>query len=257
MHKTAFTELLYDCFTETLDIHCVTGSEMLDTAEKLCRTVRINAAYRRFIFTFLCRVTADRTYFRKSERSAAAVLCDTHDLRDYLARLAHRHRISDSYLKLVHYILIVERRTGNRCTGKHYRIEYRNRRKRACSADIYFDLPEDCLLFLRRVLESDRPLRDFRCGTEDIALGKVIDFNDSAVGIVSIAVFLLAYPAYALNSFIYRFADRMAYCVESKRREPVERIGMTAERFAFDLLDIENEDIEGAFRCYGAVLLAK
>ena len=176
------------------------------------------------------------------------MLCDPDDLRDYLTRLAHGYRVSHRHAEPVYDVLIVQRRTGYRCSRQQHRIEQRHRCQSSGAPHVHFYLAEHGFLFLRRVFKRHRPFRHLRSRTENITLCEVIDLYHRAVGIVWVIVLFFAYLPHSRHSLVYSRTDCVIHGRKALLPKPVKGFAVTSESSALDLLNVEYEDSESAFR---------
>ena len=82
-------------------------------------------------------------------------------LGNYVAGLANRYRVADSYILFGDEILIMERCTAYKRTCNHNGFKHSRRGQNACPADVYLNVNNLCLLLLGRIFKGNRPFREF------------------------------------------------------------------------------------------------
>ena len=261
LHQSGVDELLQVALAAAVDVHRVAGREVHEVAQQLRRAGSARAADGGFVLIIIDRCAADRAELRELIRHGiqrTPILLDADDLGDDLARLAHGNNVAHARVELSDKIAVMQRRAGDRRTGKPHRLEHGVRREHAGAADRDDDVLQERLLDLGRILVRRRPSREFRGRAERFTLREGIDLDDCAV---DVEIQLAARLAHVLDLVLYVLrvgVDRIARtCRKAEAFQIVERLHMALHRQLVAVLDVEAEDRELSFPRDPAVLLAQ
>ena len=127
-HQPCVDQLLQVAFAATVNVHRVARGKVHQIAQKLRRTRRARAADSGFFLIVVNRRAAHRTELRHFIRlRVRRTLVQRHpdDLRDDLARLAHRNRIPHPHIQLPDKVAVVQRRARHGRAREPHRLQHR------------------------------------------------------------------------------------------------------------------------------------
>ena len=103
---------------------------------------------------------------------------------NHFAGFFDHHGVTDTDVLAFDFILVVQGRTRNPAAAHRHRLEHRHRRENSGAPHLNDDVSQAGLDAFGRVFVCDRPARRFGGEAEPLALLKLIDFHDRAVGLI-------------------------------------------------------------------------
>ena len=178
---------------------------MCNLTFQLRHTPNIHAPNRDCVFSTLDRRIAHRTPFRKLKNLfiTGSLRCQyLNNFRDNIPSAFKHYPITDTDVFCADFLFIMQRCMCNRCTGKRYRGQNRNRREHTRSPDLHFNFFYRCDGLLRVEFVGSRPPRVLGGCTQTSGLRKVVDLYNDAINFISeFMAFFYPILVIALNVF--------------------------------------------------------
>ena len=129
-------------------------------------------------------------------------------------------------------------------SGKAHGIDHSLGRQNARTSDLNDNVPDNAFLFLRRVLVSDRPAREFGRAAERSALREAVDLDDGSVNIERELLPIVPDGVDALTASGDGITRGIRHCREAERFEVIQRLAVGGKRFPARKLQIKDDDLQ-------------
>ncbi|OQA27809.1 MAG: hypothetical protein BWY59_00991 [Verrucomicrobia bacterium ADurb.Bin345] len=175
---------------------------------------------------------------------------------NHLARALDLHEIAHTDILAADFLLVVERRAGDRRARKRHGFQLGDRREGAGAADLDRDCGQPRLRLLVRVLERDREARRLGGCAEPLPLIEVVHLHHGAVDLVGQGGLQLLQLLRAGDDLLDIAAPPpVLRCGESEAPELLEDLGMLRERDAPGFADGIEDGGERAARDHAGIQL--
>ena len=150
----------------------------------------------------------------------------------------------------------MQRCTGNICACQPNRFKYGNWRDDTRSADAVENLQQLGFLFFRREFIGNCPLRHFCRCPHLFPLCKVIHLDYNAINVIGQVGSFCSNCLQGIQNF--RFCCERFGCLyrfHTQLPQIVQRLPMRSQRFAVNLLDVENQDVQATLCRHRGIFL--
>ncbi len=247
-------------FPQPVNVHGFPAHKVDQTAQHLCRTVRVGAEMIRFFRQPDKFAAADRTRIREDIGDLCPVPLFLHagnDLRYDVAGFPDDHRIPDPQVPVPDQVLVVQAGCRHEGAGHPYRRQHCIGRGHAGPANGEEDVIQTGLHFLRRVLVGNGIPRGLGIEAQGFLLLQAVDLDHHAVDFIGQAASFLPGLFNECPQFVHRVTHRKVHV----HREPHGVHGFQGSGLCIDamlqrILVPVQENLQVPAGCHGGVQIA-